>query len=200
MEARLDSLPDDAFRDMMISRIFAEPIGWRSVSTNPKPNSPMDHEPQTSNPAAMIEFARDFPFFKLIGLEILAMKPGWSKTRIRWRHDLTQPAGIMHGGIIAALIDTGIAHALTATEMFQELFAAGGSIVSVDLRVKYLRPVSEGAITCESKIPRLGRHIIHGESIVANDEGKEVARGDSIYMAIGADQLKQRNGETQPGG
>ncbi len=141
--------------------------------------------------AAMMEFAREFPFFKLIGLEILDARPGWSKTRITWRHDLTQPAGIMHGGVIATLIDTGIAHAITPTDFFQELLAVGGAIVSVDLRVKYLRPVSEGSIVCESTIPRLGRQIIHGESVVVNEEGKEVARGDSIYMAIGADRLRR---------
>jgi len=139
----------------------------------------------------MVGMARDLPFFKLIGLEIMEARAGFSKARIAFRPDLTQPAGIMHGGIIATLIDSGIAHAISPSEMFQELFAAGGSIVSVDLRVKYLRPVSEGWITCESTIPRFGRSIIHGESVVLNEAGKEVARGDSIYMAIGAERIQK---------
>lgn len=139
-----------------------------------------------------IEFANNVPFLKLIGLEILEMRPGWSKAQVAWRPDLCQPAGILHGGIIASLIDTGIAHALTLTEPVSRIIAEGGSIVSVDLRVKYLRPVAEGIITCESTIPRLGRQIIHAESIVTNAQGKEVARGDSIYMAIPPGQIKRR--------
>lgn len=134
---------------------------------------------------------QSFPFFNLIGLEILDMEPGWSKTQVSYRNDLCQPAGIMHGGIIATLIDTGIAHALILTDAFQEVAAEGGGIVSVDLRVKFFRPVSEGTIVCESKIPRMGRQLFHAESIVINTEGKEVARGDSIYMAVRPRQMRK---------
>lgn len=139
----------------------------------------------------LMAFFHEFPFFKLIGMEVLDIEPCWSKLQIRYRNDLCQPAGIMHGGIIATLIDTGIAHALLMTEPYQEVFKRGGGIVSVDLRVKYLRPVSEGMIVCESKIPRLGKQIIHGESIVYNEGGKEVARGDSIYMTVAGHQYKR---------
>ena len=142
---------------------------------------------------SLLAFARQLPFFNLIGLEIVDLGPGWSTTRIAYRNDLCQPAGILHGGMMATLIDTGIAHAILATDMFVALAAAGGQMVSVDLRVKYLRPVSEGIITCESKIPRLGKHIIHGESIVTNSDGKEVARGDSIYMTIKRSQLSKQS-------
>jgi uncharacterized protein (TIGR00369 family) len=129
-------------------------------------------------------FAEQFPFFKLIGLEVLDVEPGRSRTRIEHRPDLTQPAGILHGGVIASLIDTGIAHALLMTDRFRELRAEGGTLVSVDLRVKYFRPVSEAGIVCESTVTRMGRQIIHAESVVTSDEGKEVARGDATYMAI----------------
>lgn len=140
----------------------------------------------------LMAFFHEFPFFKLIGMKVLDMKPGWSKLEITYRHDLCQPAGIMHGGIIATLIDTGIAHAILLTDPYQDAIRQQGGIVSVDLRVKYLRPVSEGKIVCESKIPRLGRQIIHGESIVTNEQGKEVARGDSIYMAVAGEQYRRQ--------
>ncbi|MFO0944810.1 MAG: PaaI family thioesterase [Planctomycetota bacterium] len=140
----------------------------------------------------VIDFFHQFPFFKLIGMKTLDLKPGWSKLQITYRQDLCQPAGVMHGGIIATLIDSGIANALLLTEVYQEAKRQNGGIVSVDLRIKYFRPVSTGVITCESTIPRLGRQIIHGESIVTNEEGKEVARGDSIYMAVTGDQFTKR--------
>ena len=140
---------------------------------------------------AILAYAAQFPFFNLIGLEVVDVEPGWSKTRIVWRPDLVQPAGVMHGGIIASLIDTGIAHALLLTEAFQQLLREKGAFVSIDLRVKYFRPVTEGALVCESTIIRQGRQIIHGESIVTNDAGKEVARGDSIYMAVPGSQLRK---------
>ncbi len=45
---------------------------------------------------------------------------------------------------------------------------------------------------CESTITRLGQKIIHAESVVTNDAGKEVARGDSIYMVIPGKQLQKK--------
>jgi len=137
----------------------------------------------------ILAFAEQFPFFNLIGLEVLDLQPGWSRTRISHRPDLTQPAGIMHGGVIASLIDTGIAHALLLTERFQELREQGGALVSVDLRVKYFRPVSDDTVVCESRVVRLGRQIIHAESVVTNVHGKEVARGDATYMAVTKERL-----------
>ncbi|HEY6557727.1 MAG TPA: PaaI family thioesterase [Polyangiaceae bacterium] len=137
----------------------------------------------------ILAFAKHFPFFNLIGLELLDLKPRWSLTRITARPDLNQPAGILHGGIIASLIDTGIAQAMLLTDEFQKVRAEAGALVSVDLRVRYLRPVSSGFITCESNIVHLGRKIVHASSLVKNDAGKDVALGESIYMIVPGSDL-----------
>ena len=139
----------------------------------------------------ILAFAEQFPFFRLMGLQVMDLAPGWSKTRLEHRPDLAQPAGILHGGVIASLIDTGIAHALMMTDRFQELRGQRGALVSVDLRVKFLRPVSGGSVSCEAKIVRLGRHLIHAEAVVTSDDGKEVARGDAIYMVVAGDQVER---------
>lgn len=140
-----------------------------------------------------LEFTKTFPFFNLIGLDVLDMQPGQSTTRLTYRPDLCQPAKIMHGGMIATLIDTGIAHALLLTDVVREITAQGGHLVSIDLRIRYFRPVSAGSITCVSKIPRLGRQIMHGESVVTDDAGKEVAKGESIYTTVMPANLKPRS-------
>jgi acyl-CoA thioesterase len=144
----------------------------------------------------ILAFAEQFPFFRLLGLQVLDIAPGWSKTRLEHRPDLVQPAGILHGGVIASLVDTGIAHALLMTELFQELREQRGALVSVDLRVKFLRPVSGAAVFCEATVVRLGRHIVHAEAVVTDENGKEVARGDAIYMAVPGNQIEQSAGDT----
>lgn len=136
-----------------------------------------------------LNFANSVPFLQLLGLETLDIAPGWSLSRITFREDLTQPTGILHGGVIATLIDTGIAHAILMTDAFQRVAASGASMVTVDLRVKYFRPVSTGVITCECSVPRIGRHLLHCESVVRNADQKEVARGDSTYMIVERQRL-----------
>jgi acyl-CoA thioesterase len=139
----------------------------------------------------ILAFAKTFPFFRLIGLEVVDVGPGWSKARLPYREDLTQPAGIIHGGMITTLIDTGIAHALMISDRATDLGPQDGALVSVDVRVKFLRPVSQGSVHCDAKVVRRGRHILHAEAIATDDDGKEVARGDAIYMAVPRTQVTQ---------
>ena len=133
--------------------------------------------------------ARQFPFFNLIGLEILEIEPRRSTVRVAWRPDLAGPGGLLHGGITAALIDTGTAYALLLCDELRDTLRAGGSPITIDLRIKYLRPVSAGSITCTSRVIRMGRQIIHMEAVVTNDAGKEVARGDAIYTTVTRTQI-----------
>jgi len=114
---------------------------------------------------------------------------------VRMRPELANPVGLMHGGVIASLIDTGIAYALLLRDDVQDALHAGRSLVTVDLRVKYLRPVSAGSITCKSRVVRMGRQIIHADAIVTNAAGKEVARGDAIYATAPPGQV-----QPEPGG
>lgn len=140
----------------------------------------------------LFEFFRDFPFFKLMGIELVEVDPGRAKLRVGWRPDLCQPAGIMHGGVIASVVDTAIAQSILLTPRYLEAHARGARIVSVDLRIKFLRPVSQGDIICEAHTPRVGRSISHSTAVVTNAEGKEVATGDSIYMIVEGQQLQKR--------
>ena len=137
------------------------------------------------------QFFATFAFFKLMGFELLEVEPGRARLAMTWRADLTQPAGIMHGGAIAALADTSIAHSILLTPEYLEAAPQGGRIVSLDLRIKYLRPVSEGKIFCDARVTRMGRQIIHTAADVTNSEGKEVATGDSIYMMLARERLKK---------
>ena len=148
-----------------------------------------DHPDLPEEKKLLAEFFHQFPFFKLLGMELLECEPGRSVIRMPFREDLCQPAGIIHGGTIASLVDTGMAQAIILTNDFRQRRNAGGGIVSLDLRVKYFRPVNSGSITAVSTAPRIGRRVIHTESIVTNEEGKEVAKADAIFMGVEGVQI-----------
>ena len=130
--------------------------------------------------------ARKVPFFNLVGLEVIEIAPGRSITQMSWREDLAGPGGLIHGGMIASLIDTGTAYALLLTDELRDSLLAGRGLVTVDLRVKYLRPVAGGRLTCVSTATRVGRKIIHTDAVVTNDDDIEVARGDALYTTVDA--------------
>jgi uncharacterized protein (TIGR00369 family) len=140
----------------------------------------------------VIEYFNHFAFTQLMGMKLLEIEPGRSRISMSWREDLCQPAGIMHGGAIASLVDTAIAHAILLTLPDTGAPTTGGRIVTLDLRIKYLRPVSSGQIFCDARIIRSGRQVIHADAIVKNEEDKDVALGDSIYMIVNRDNLQKK--------
>jgi uncharacterized protein (TIGR00369 family) len=142
----------------------------------------------------LMQFAAEFPFFKLLGMQIIDVAPGRARLSVAHREDLCQPAGILHGGVIASLVDTSIAHAILLTPEHLEARPRGGRLVSLDLRIKYLRPVSEGIVYCDAQVTRMGRQIIHTAASVTNAAGKEIASGDSIYMMVSVDRLQRAEG------
>jgi uncharacterized protein (TIGR00369 family) len=140
----------------------------------------------------LFAFTKDFPFFKLMGIELVEIEPGRAIMQMSYRDDLCQPAGIMHGGAIASLVDTSIAHSILLTPRYLEAKAHGALIVSVDLRIKYLRPVSAGRVICEARAPRVGRQITHTSAVVTDPSGRELAQGDSIYMIVHGEHGRKR--------
>jgi acyl-CoA thioesterase len=130
----------------------------------------------------LFDFAKDFPLFKLIGFELIEIAPKWAKARLALKPELSNANGALHGGVLATLIDAAITQAMLMTEEYQHVRDTKGSMSSVDLRVKYLRPLTAGYATCEATIAHLGRRVGHASAVVKNDAGKEVALGDSIIM------------------
>ena len=139
----------------------------------------------------LFDFAKDFAFFKHMGLSLIDFGPQWAKCQITLKDELRNANGVMHGGVIATLMDAAITQSMLMTDVYQEIRETRGQMTTVDLRVKYLRPVTDGTATCEAEITHLGRRIAHATATVKNDAGKVVATGDSIVMITLGDRKSE---------
>ena len=105
--------------------------------------------------------------------------------RIAHRTELCNPNGVIHGGVVAFLMDQGITQAMLMTDEYQrEVREGGGFMTTIDLRVRYLRPFTGGTMTCQAKVPHLGKRVIHAEAVITNDDGKEIALAESIMTMV----------------
>jgi uncharacterized protein (TIGR00369 family) len=120
----------------------------------------------------------EVPYIKLLGMQLVGLKPGEAVLRMKMREELRQPHGVLHGGATASIIDTATAFAVIS------VLPEGEKATTVDLTVHYLRPVVEGAITCTAKVVRGGRRLLTVSAEVANDEGKLIATALSTYTKI----------------
>ena len=51
-------------------------------------------------------------FPSVIGLSVEDVRIGYCRMRLPWRTEITQPAGVAHGGAIATLVDSVVVPAL----------------------------------------------------------------------------------------
>src|SRR5215468_712736 len=71
------------------------------------------------------------PFLRLLGLSLGEARLDAATLSVAHRAELTQPTGILHGGLHSILIDTAIAQALLTT------IRPGFSVVTVRLDTNY---------------------------------------------------------------
>ncbi len=92
------------------------------------------------------------------------------------------PLGSVHGGVISTLLDTAAACAVHTTLAVGELYT------SVDLAVKFLRPVTvdSGLLTCEGTVIQRGRRTALAQAQLTDGAGKLVAHATSTCMIMRA--------------
>jgi uncharacterized protein (TIGR00369 family) len=132
----------------------------------------------------LLEFARGFPFFQLIGFEVVDFGPRWAKCQVKSRDELENPNGVMHGGVIATLIDSTITQSLLMTDEYQQVRDTRGALSTIDLHVKYLRPAQHGRLICDANVVHLGKRVVHAQAVVRDEAQKEIALGDASMMIV----------------
>lgn len=89
-----------------------------------------------------------------------------------------QPFGIVHGGVLATLIDTA-----TFWAAFLRLPEDAG-LVNVDLKLNYLQPVTEGRLIAIGTCLRAGGSISYSEAKVYDENETLIAHGTSTLMVL----------------
>lgn len=123
-------------------------------------------------------FLQANPVAQMVGMELVDISPGEAVISFEMRDQLRQPHGILHGGITATLIDTAMAFAVV-TEL-----AEGEKASTIDLTIHYLRPHTEGTVTCTAKVVRAGKRIFTLSAEAVNGRGKLIATAIATYTKV----------------
>ena len=100
------------------------------------------------------EFPREFPlgFDGLYGLEVIEVGEEIARGRVQVREELKQPAGLVHGGVYAAIAES-LASIATAIAVAPDGFTAMG----LSNQTSFLRPITEGTIDAVAMRKHRGR-------------------------------------------
>ena len=141
----------------------------------------------TPNPAylqALQDSVRTAPYPQLIGMTLAAIDFDRCRIEVDLGERHLQPFGIVHGGVLATLIDTA-----TFWAGFLRLPDDAG-LVNVDLKLNYLKAVTRGQLRAEGRCLLAGRQISYAEASVYDEAGELVAHGTSTLMALPGKALR----------
>jgi uncharacterized protein (TIGR00369 family) len=116
------------------------------------------------------------PFAQLLGIEQLNLSEASATLGLDVRADLLQNHGVVHGGVIASLVDTAAAFAVST------LLAAGETTTTIDLTIHYLRPVTQGRLTATAEVRRAGKRVIVLSVEVTDAHGETVATAVTAFL------------------
>lgn len=88
---------------------------------------------------------------------------------------LMNPRGILHGGIIATVLDASMGHLINL---------GSGPSVTVDMNVQYIRAVGTGRAVAEGRFVRRGRVNSFMESQLVGPDGKVAARATATWQTL----------------
>jgi uncharacterized protein (TIGR00369 family) len=110
------------------------------------------------------------PFDNLLGTEWVSSDPDEAIVRLTMRDDHRQPMAIMHGGVMASLVES-VCSMATAHAVLPEGRIAMGQSISVNL----LRPISSGNVEVVANAVHRGRMTWVWKAEVRDGEGRVCA-------------------------
>ncbi len=114
-----------------------------------------------------------FPSF--VGLQVEEIRLGYARMRLPWRDELAQPAGVLHGGALATLVDTVVVPAIGAAHDRMPL------MLTISMHLQYLGAVREEDAVAEGWVVRRGRSTVFCEAAVRTASGAAAATGSLVY-------------------
>lgn len=85
--------------------------------------------------------------------------------------------GTLHGGVTATLVDAAAGVAILGR-------LGGRPATTVELKVNYLRPVSEGKVHARARIVKMGKTLAFATVDVKDNHGRLIAAGSATYMLL----------------
>ncbi len=111
----------------------------------------------------------------LVGLQLEEVRTDYARMRLPFRPELEQPAGVVHGGAIATLIDTVVVPAVG------QAYDLDWAYFTIAMDIRYIGAVVGEDAIAESWIEQRGRTLVFCRAEVRTASGKLAADGTLTY-------------------
>ena len=123
---------------------------------------------------------RPVGFRKLIGLEAKELRDGYALMELVIGPEHLNSGGLLHGGILATMID----HAGGIAGCFCEKTGGSKKAVTLSLTTSFLAAANSGRVTAIGRKRPGGRRIFVSTTEVTDETGRLLAVGEATYRYI----------------
>lgn len=114
-------------------------------------------------------------FFPYLGMSVVRATAAEAVVRMQVPKELLSPYGPVHGGAIAALIDTAIGVAVACR------MAHGDRNATHELNINYIAFSKQPVVIATARVIRLGRSVAHCEAEVHSEGGELIAKALATF-------------------
>ena len=118
------------------------------------------------------------PFLDYLGITLVDLKDGYARFKMPVRPEYLQGAKAMQGGLIVALADETIAHA-----MMTQLSPEEG-LTTIELKSNFLAGVSDGELIATATVFKKGQSLVIGDCLVTDDKEKNICRVSATFLLL----------------
>lgn len=118
------------------------------------------------------------PFLDYFNIVLTDLTDRRACFRMSVRPEYLQGAKTMQGGLIVALADEAIAHA-----MMTQLSPDEG-LTTIELKSNFLSGVADGELIAEASVFKKGRNLMIGDCMVTDTNGKNICRVSATFMLL----------------
>jgi acyl-CoA thioesterase len=118
------------------------------------------------------------PFLDFLGITLVELNDGYAQFRMPVCPEYLQGAKSMQGGLIVALADETIAHA-----MMTQLSPDEG-LTTIELKSNFLSGVSDGGLIATATVFKKGQSLVIGDCLVTDNTGKNVCRVSATFLLL----------------
>lgn len=123
-----------------------------------------------------------------LGFTLEKIERGKAEISLVVKHDMTNPYGNIHGGMMAVLMDEVIGWSVVSLD-------TNNNYTSLNLNVDFLYAISEGEkLIAKAQVVREGKKVIHVDCVVYNMKGQMLAKATSNLIVT---QMKPHDGDAK---
>jgi len=126
------------------------------------------------------------PVARLIGFDLISVKPGEAVVEFQATEAHANPMGTLHGGVLCDIADAAMGMAYSANLDEDESFT------TLELKFNFLKPIWQARLRAVGRVVKQGRTVGLVECDITDEQGSLVAHATSTCLTLRAEQAQGR--------